>query len=73
MIGDLIKQNLFDATRRAVLRALDDHKKSDLRDPLIREQVAEDVLIELKAAFDKGLTNLGAAARDAGRIKKRLR
>jgi hypothetical protein len=73
MFGDLIKQNIVDAVRRAVLRALDSHKKSDLRDPLVREQVAEDVSIELKAAFDRGLLSLGAAARDAGRIKRRMR
>jgi hypothetical protein len=70
---DLLKQQMFDATRRAVLRALGDHRKADLNDPLVREQVAEDVVIELKAAFERGLTVTGAAIKQASKFKKRTR
>jgi hypothetical protein len=73
MFGDLLKRTVLDETRRAVLRALQDHRKDDLNDPLIREQVAEDVVIELKAAFDRGLASAGAAVREAGKFKKRTR
>lgn len=73
MLGDLFKRTMLDETRRAVLRALQDHRKDDLNDPLIREQVAEDVVLELKATFDRGLASAGAAVREAGKIKRRTR
>jgi hypothetical protein len=73
MIGDLITQNIIGVVHRAVLRALDHSKNRDLKDPLVREQIAEDVGVELKAAFDRGLTNIGSAAKQATRFKRRLR
>ena len=73
MLKQLFSSMITDRVRIAVLKALAEHKKSDLSDPLTREQIAEDVLIELGDLASKGARIGKAAIQSGNMVRKRRR
>jgi hypothetical protein len=71
VFGNLIRKQLTDQVRRAVLIALARNKKADLTAPEIREDIADDVIMELGKLSEDMFQGAKAFFNEVNAVKRR--
>lgn len=70
MLIEILKKQLSAEVRTAVLRALKRNRDKDIKEPDVREDIADDVIMELMEMSDKMIASGKAMLGEANKIKK---
>ena len=71
MLIELLKKQIFTEVKTAVLRALRRNRDKDIKDPEVREDIADDVVMELGQLTQTMVESGKKLLSDANRVKPR--